>query len=148
MKPEKNKPKILIIEDNKHNHQLYRDVFEQAGFDVVIGDNADGLLPEAVSALAPSIISMDLMLAKGGVAAERDGFDAIEKLKTNPQTKHIPIIVLTNFSEESKVWRARELGAADFITVAGVPIQKIPQYYLKCLNEGEKYKPTHPIFRF
>jgi CheY-like chemotaxis protein len=148
MKTLSHKPKILIIEDNPHNHQLYRDAFEHAGFEVVLGGDADGLLPEAVHAVTPDIISMDLMLAKGNASAERDGFDAIEALKADPRTKHIPVIVLSNFSEESKVWRARELGAADFITAAGQPIQKVPEYFLRCLKEGEKYKPSHPIFRF
>ena len=144
---QKPKPKILIIEDNKYNHKLYRDVFEQAGFEVVLGEDADGFLPEAVNLVKPDIISMDLMLGKDGVATERDGFEAILKLKGDLRTHEIPIIVLTSFFEESKIRRAKEVGAVDFISIPGQAIQKIPEHYMRYLNDPKHYKPLHPIFR-
>lgn len=144
MKP---KPKILIIEDNKHNHELYRDVFERVGFEVFLHENADGFFPEEVNAIKPDIISMDLMMGKDGVATERDGFEAIEKLKGDLRTVDIPIIVLTSFFEESKVRRAKELGAVDFISVTGQKIQKIPERYMEYLKDPKHYKPSHPLLR-
>jgi CheY-like chemotaxis protein len=143
----KHKPKILIIEDNKFNHDLYRDVFEQHGFEVIIGADADGHLPEAVTAIAPDIISMDLMIGKEGTPAERDGFEAIAALKSDDRTRAIPIIVLTNFFEEGKVRRAKELGAVDFINSAGQTIQKIPELFLTYLENPRQYQPVHPLFR-
>jgi len=143
----KHKILILIVEDNKLNFQLYRDAFEKNGFEVVLHENADGFFPETVSEIAPDIISMDLMLGNEGIATERDGFEAIEKLKSDLRTAHIPIIVLTNFFEESKVRRAKELGAVDFINLAGQAIQKIPLHYLRYLKDPKHYKPSHPIFR-
>lgn len=143
----KKKPKILIVEDNKHNHKLYRDVFEKAGFDVTLCENADGFFAEEAAKIAPNIISMDLMMGKDGHPTERDGFTAIEYLKSDMRTHTIPIIVLTSFFEENKVRRAKKLGAVDFITVSGQPISKIPHYYLRYLKDPKHYKPSHPIFR-
>lgn len=143
----KGKPKILIIEDNKFNHALYRDVFERGGFEVIMSDDAEGALPDAVSAVAPDIISMDLMLGKDGVETERDGFEAMAALKADLRTYEIPIIVLTNFFEESKVKRAKELGAVDFIHIPGQVIQKIPEHYLRYLKDPKRYRPIHPLFR-
>lgn len=143
----KRKPKILIIEDNKYNHKLFRDLFEKSGFTVVLGADADGLLPDAVTQVAPDIISMDLMLGGEGVNVERDGFDAIELLKADPRTKRIPIIVLTSFFEDNKVERARELGAVDFISISGQAIQRIPENYLRYLKDPKRYLPSHPAFR-
>ncbi len=141
------KPKILIIEDNVHNHDLYRDVFERAGFEVTLRENADGFLAEEVAVLLPDIISMDLMMGKDGEATERDGFDALELLKGDLRTHAIPIIVLTSFFEESKVRRAKELGAVDFISIPGQTISKIPLHYLQYLENPKHYIPVHSIFK-
>ena len=143
----KHNPKILIVEDNKSNHQLYRDVFEQNGFEVTIRENADGAFVDEVDALRPDIISMDLMMGKDGTATERDGFQAIEVLKFDSRTKKIPVIVLTNFSEETKIQQAKELGAVDFISVPGQTIQKIPEHFMRYLENPKRYKSSHPIFR-
>ena len=141
------KPKILIVEDNKFNHPLYRDAFEQAGFEVVISDDAEGYLPEAVNIVKPDIISMDLMIGKEGMDTERDGFSAIEALKSDLRTHDIPIIVFSSFFEEGKVRRARELGAVDFINSAGMSIREVPKQFLLYLENSKGYKPSHPLFR-
>lgn len=138
---------ILIVEDNKESYQMYRTVFEQSGFEVMFYNNAEGFFTEAVSNLEPDIISMDLMLASAEVAQTHDGFEAIEQLKSNPQTKDIPVFVLTNFFEEGKVKRAKELGAVDFINLTGQSIQKIPAHYKRYLEDPKHYKPSHPLFR-
>lgn len=140
-------PKILIIEDNEHNHKLYRDVFEKKGFDVTIKQHADGEFAEDVAALAPDIISMDLMIGLSGVPAERDGFQAIEVLKADLRTHEIPIFVMTSFFAEEKVRQAKELGAVDFISVPGQTFTRIPDYFLSYLEKPEKYEPIHPFFR-
>lgn len=139
----KRKPKILIIEDTEINHQLYRDAFENAGFDVTILARVDVDFYEAVMATAPDIISMDLVIGDD----EHDGFEAMRDLKLYPKTKKIPVIVLTSFSEESKVLRAKELGAVDYISTMGQPIQKIPNHYLRYLKDPKHYKSSHPLFR-
>ncbi len=143
----KHTPRILMVEDDLNNHKLFRDAFGRKGFEVMILENADGPLADMVSEFKPDIISMDLMIGKGGFAMERDGFGAIETLKSDSRTRSIPIIVLSNFFEETKVRRAKELGAVDFISVAGQSIVKIPDHYLSYVTKPKKYKPSHPIFR-
>lgn len=144
----KHKPKILIIEDNKHNHKLYRDVFERAGFEVLIHQNADGYLAEGVDKIKPDIISMDLMIgAEGSEQPERDGFQAIEALKGDLRTHEIPIMVMTSFSEESKARRAKELGAVDYMSLPGHSITKIPHFFMEYLKDPKRYKASHPLFR-
>lgn len=141
------KSKILIIEDNKYNHDLFRDAFEEHGFEVVIQPNADGFFAETVSEIKPDIISMDLMIGNDGSAAERDGLEAISLLKQDLRTHTIPIIVLSNFFETGKVERAKELGAVDYINLASHAITKIPHFYQQYLEDPKHYRPSHPIFR-
>lgn len=141
------KPKLLVVEDNEHNHKLYRDTFEKAGFEVTIFQNADGEFVDDVAALEPDIISMDIMIGLHGKPAQRDGFAAIEVLKTDLRTALIPIFVLTSFSNEEKVKRAKEHGAIDFISTPSQSFAKIPDYFLHYLENPEEYIPVHPSFR-
>jgi CheY-like chemotaxis protein len=142
------KPKILMIEDNVNNQQLFRDAFESAGFQVLTTGGADGNFVEAVVSFSPDIISMDLMIGKPGWGdSGRDGFDAIELLKGDGMTKDLPIIVMTNFFEDGKVDRAKKLGVIDYINLQGHSISKIPDAFLEYLAEPEAYQPVHPSFR-
>ncbi len=140
-------PKILIVEDNVHNHDLYKDAFERVGFEVVITPNADGYFIDMVNELRPDIISMDLMIGNSGSVAEREGLEAIELLKGDLRTHEIPIIVLSNFFEEGKVRKAKELGAVDYINLGGHSMAKIPEYYKVYLDDPKHYKPVHPLMK-
>lgn len=141
-------PKILIVEDNVNTQQLYRDAFRAQGFQVLVTAGAEGNFSEAVSTFNPDIISMDLMIGEPKWGEEdRDGFDAMELLKQNHESKDIPVIVMTNFFEETKVERAKELGAVDYINLQSRPITEIPKVFLNYLNNTEVYIPVHPSFR-
>ena len=141
------KLKVLIIEDNTNNHELFRDVFTRGGFEVLLRENADGFFIDDVAAFKPDIISMDLMMGKDGEATERDGFDALTQLKGDLRTHEIPVIILTSFFEEGKVRRAKELGAVDFISVPGQSMARIPDHYMRYLRDPKRYQASHPLFR-
>ena len=142
----RNTRKILIIEDNPFNHDLYRAAFTAAGFDVDIREGADAHFIETVLAISPDIISMDLMIKEGGEGVPEDGFGVLALLKSDERTRSIPVVVLTSFFEESKVVRARELGAVDFIALPGQSMQKIADRYQEYLRDPKHYHPTHPLF--
>lgn len=138
---------ILMVEDSQFNRDLYRAAFTNAGFNVVLRENADGDFLDEVSTLKPDIISMDLMMGKDGLGAEHDGFEALTLLKGDLRTHDIPVIILTSFFEEGKVRKAKELGAVDFINTAGYKVQHLPEIYLQCVKQAGGYKAVHPIFR-
>ena len=144
---QKKKPKILIVEDTLRNHDLYRDIFKQEGFEVTICQSADGDFISEVVSFSPDIISMDLMLGKKDAPTQRNGFQAIELLKSDPQTKSIPIIILSNFSDSEKVRYAKELGVVDFLSIQGHSIVKIPKNYSRYLKSPKRYLPSHPLFK-
>lgn len=82
------KGRILIVEDNMDNYELVRIVLERAGYDVFLAVNGrDGV--DAARAQKPDLILMDLGMP------EMDGWNATRKLKTNEETKSIPLYVLT-----------------------------------------------------
>ena len=68
-------------------------------------------------------------------------------MKNNEKTKDIPVIVLTNFSQENKVQQAKDLGAVDFISLQGHAIKMIPDIFKRYLNSPSKFIPINLKFR-
>jgi len=136
-----------MIEDTLANHDLFRNAFNQSGFEVIIAPNAEGDLVTDIIDLEPDIISIDLMIGSPGIELERDGFQAIELLKRDARTKDIPIFVLTNFFEDGKVRKAKELGVIDFISLQGQSLKEIPNLFKNYLASPRKYRTVNPIFR-
>jgi two-component system cell cycle response regulator DivK len=83
--------RILIVEDNELNMKLLRDVLEAYGYRTIT--TAEG---EAALTLArtnqPDLILMDLQLP------DISGFDAVHRLKNDPETQSIPIVAVTAFA--------------------------------------------------
>jgi len=80
--------KILIIEDNLLNLELATDLLEVHGYLVFKAQNAETGLRLARAA-APDLILMDLSLPG------MDGLQATKALKSDPATRHLPVIALT-----------------------------------------------------
>ena len=107
-KEEKTRP-ILIIEDEKDIVDLIGYHVKQAGFSVVEAlDGASGL--ERARKDRPALIILDLMLPG------MDGKDICRALKSDPQTRSIPVLMLTAKSEEMDRVVGFELGADDYVT--------------------------------
>ena len=80
--------KILIVEDEEMLQQMYRDAFEQAGFDVFVASNGKEGIVEAAKE-QPDFILLDIMMP------EMDGVTAFGHLKEMEKTKVIPVGFLT-----------------------------------------------------
>ena len=80
--------KILYVEDNDDNAYMLKNRLTRAGFTVIIATYGAQGLAMATSE-QPDLILMDLMLP------DIDGEEATRRLKTDPATKHIPVIALT-----------------------------------------------------
>ncbi|MDO8452108.1 MAG: response regulator [bacterium] len=109
--------KIVIIEDDTALLASYKQAFDGEGFEILEASSVDEGLKCIMSSL-PSLILLDIMLPGG-----KNGFDALEVLKRNPQTAHIPVIVLTNLDTEEET--ARSIGASDYLVKSNVSILEI-----------------------
>jgi len=63
-----------------------------------------------IEKVTPDLILMDIEMP------EMDGFTALQKLRENKNTEHIPVMFLTAFGDEAREVRSLELGAVDFVT--------------------------------
>lgn len=106
---------ILIVDDNAQNLELLHAYLED--LECPIRTAKDGLEAIAsVDAAQPDIILLDVMMPR------MSGFQACAKLKGNPATRDIPIVMVTALNEVGDVERAVESGADDFLTK---PVNKL-----------------------
>jgi CheY-like chemotaxis protein len=101
--------KILVVEDEGHVRELLVDLLEDAGYEVVEAAAGDTALQQA-SLHLPDVIILDLMLPV------LDGFQVLERLKSNPDTRSIPVIVATARDQKPDEMKARTAGAADYLS--------------------------------
>jgi len=79
---------VLIIEDNEKNRKLVRDMLNVKGYKTIESETAEEGLKLAIENL-PSLILMDIQLPG------MDGITALKQLRTNPETRTIPVIAIT-----------------------------------------------------
>lgn len=108
---EKNKVNVLLVEDDVFLAGIYQKKFEIDGFKITIAENGEKGLAE-VKKKPPDVILLDILLPK------LDGFAILDRLKKDPATKDIPVILLTNLGQKDDVEKGLEAGAADYLIKA------------------------------
>jgi len=99
--------RVLCVEDNPENLLMLQRRLPRRGFEVTSAtDGAQSV--EWAKTLQPDLIVMDLNLPV------LDGWEATRRLKNQPETKHIPIIVLTADSKEKSREQALAAGCDEF----------------------------------
>ncbi len=88
--------KILIVDDNEKELELYQDILLSQGFDVLTAGNGEEGLKLAVENI-PDLILLDVMMPK------KDGGKVSKDLLENNKTKNIPVIYLTSIITEEEV---------------------------------------------
>lgn len=102
--------KILITEDDPLMLRMYQKIFTLEHYEVEIATNGEEAL-EKVRAAAekPSLILLDIMMPK------MNGLEALDKLKANPDTQKIPVVMLTNLAGQQDAEEALLKGAVKYI---------------------------------
>jgi DNA-binding response OmpR family regulator len=111
--PPKVPTKILVIEDEPALLDIYATKLRLNGFEVVTAqDGIEGI--ESAIHDDPQLILLDVLLPF------KDGFEVLKDVKSHPKTKNIPVIILSNLSQEYEVKRGLSLGAECFLTKANL----------------------------
>ena len=103
----KSAKKILLVEDDPSLLKLYQIKLTMSGYKVVSALNGQECL-QKVGKCKPDIILLDIILPK------IDGFTVLRALKSKPQTKKIPVILLTNLGQDEDLEKGKKLGAAGY----------------------------------
>ena len=102
------RPKVLLVEDDRDTRHMYAMWLEAIGFDVhEAGDGVEGV--RSTQNWHPDVVLMDLAMPR------MDGFEATRTIKQNPATSSVPVVILSAFSSARDRQRALEAGAAEFL---------------------------------
>ena len=119
------KGRVLIIEDDPMLVKMYQTKFGSEGFTVSTAQDGEAGLKLALQEV-PNLVVLDLMMPK------LPGISVLKELRSNPQTKNVPVIVLSNLSHEDEMKEAMELGAKEYLVKAnftpGQVIEKAKKY--------------------
>ncbi len=100
--------RILIVEDDRFNVRLLSEVCRNSGYEAsVVMDGLEALA--AIERDRPDLVLLDLMIP--GL----DGYGVLERLRANPDTAELPVILVTAVQDREARARAIDLGADDWV---------------------------------
>ena len=102
-------PRVLIVDDERRNVELLKVMLAPEGYTILTASNG----PEALGLLEdqqPDLILLDVMMPG------MDGYEVAGKIKANPATKNIPVIMLTALDDRNARMLGLNAGAEDFLT--------------------------------
>lgn len=101
--------KILVVDDSPTEMFQFKELLEKLGHEVITADNGLDGVKMAVDE-QPDVVLMDIVMP------DMNGFQATRQIARGPETKHIPVIIVSSKNQETdKVWGQRQ-GAAGYIT--------------------------------
>ena len=100
--------RVLFVEDDPSVAQMYKLKLELDGYQVTVASDGEQALEMATSN-PPDIVFLDIRLPK------MDGLAVLEKLRETDNTKQVPVVILSNYSERELVERGLKLGALEYL---------------------------------
>jgi len=109
-------PRILVVEDQEDNRRIIRDLLASAGYQMIEAlDGESGV--RLAETERPDLILMDIQLP--GL----DGYEATRRIKTNPELRAIPIIVVTSYALSGDDVKAMQAGCDAYVAKPFSPRQ-------------------------
>ncbi|NJL59747.1 MAG: hybrid sensor histidine kinase/response regulator [Desulfobacteraceae bacterium] len=102
-------PSVLIVDDTMENLQVLAEMLRSKNYKVAVAKDGMKAL-SFVSKRKPDLILLDIMMP------EMDGFEVCVRLKSDPETKEIPVIFISALAETSDKLKGFETGGVDYIT--------------------------------
>jgi CheY-like chemotaxis protein len=124
-------PRILIADDIATNAELLKDYLDDSGYELSIASDGEQTLQQ-VASWKPDLILLDIMMPR------ISGFEVCKRLRADPATRDIAILMVTALDQPSDIERAVEAGTDDFVTK---PINKGDLLRLvRALLDSRKHK--------
>lgn len=112
------KYKILAVDDEPHIRRLVQVNLERHGYEVVTASDGKDAL-EKVASEKPDLVVLDVMMPY------MDGFEVLQTLRKNPETRDLPVIMLTAKAQDADVFRGWQSGADLYLTKPFNPMELI-----------------------
>jgi DNA-binding response OmpR family regulator len=109
---------VLVVDDDPVIVRLLQVNFEMEGFTVLTaGDGEEGLTKAREA--HPDVMVCDIMMPKV------NGLEVVERLRADPATKNMPVILLSAKAQSSEVQKGLDVGADDYVTKPFDPLELI-----------------------
>lgn len=125
--------KILLVEDDKGLREIYSVRLLAEGYTLISSGDGEEALAAAIGE-KPDLIISDVMMPK------ISGFEMLDLLRSNENTKNIPVIMLTALSSEQQRERGTRLGADRYLIKSQVGIEDIVRTVHEVLGDSEQNK--------
>lgn len=104
---------VLLVEDDQEFAEMYRLKLEADGYEVSIaGDGEEGL--RLALSMRPDLVFLDIRMPRLG------GLEMLERLRRDPVTAELPVVILSNYGEDELRKRGFDLGALEWLIKANV----------------------------
>jgi two-component system cell cycle response regulator DivK len=118
---------VLLIEDNSLLTSLYSAGLKKEGLEVVIVHNGEEGL-RVIDEHCPDVVLLDSNMP--GLS----GIEVLERIRSNPKTKDLKVIILTISDKPEDKKRVQELGVSDYLMKTELHLNEIVKKVLLCLN--------------
>ncbi len=109
-------PKILVVDDEPHVVRLLQVNLQRAGYEVVTAHNGLQALAK-VKEERPSLVVLDLIMP------HLSGWDTLKRLRLEPETARLPVILLTAKAQDKDVFDGYQLGCDLYMTKPFNPLE-------------------------
>ncbi len=116
--------KILIVDDDEAITMIYSTALKAAGYDV-ISASTGGSGIERAKAEKPDLVLLDQVLT------DIAGNEVLSTLKQDPETKDLPVVMLSNYTQNQLMKEAIQIGALDYM----LKYQIDPEYLIERVND-------------
>ena len=131
--------KVLVAEDDQDVRELLVDALFDAGYDVIEAKDGGAALERAVQE-RPDLVLLDIWMPV------LDGFQVLGKLREDPATESVPVILLTALPASQGERQAMKLGALQYITKPWEPgvLETTVRVALRAIQEASSDEDDDP----
>lgn len=121
-------PKLLLVEDDIALRDIYSGRFADEGYNVAVASDGGEALVQAAKE-KPDLVILDIMMPK------ISGFDVLQELKRNPETKDLKVIMMTALGQDSDREKGKQLGATRYLVKSQVTLEDVVNTVKEVLTE-------------
>lgn len=130
---DKNKKKILIVDDDNFLLDMYALKFSQNNFEVYTANSGVHVMEKIKEGLCPDVMLMDIIMP------EMNGFEVLREMNKNNICPSCVKIILSNKSEQEDIEEGRRLGVAGYIVKASSTPKEVIDQVVKILEDKKVF---------
>ena len=122
--------KILLVEDDNFIIDIYITKLKEVGFSVQSAVNGEDAIVK-IKQSKPDLVLLDIVLP------QVTGFEFLQKIKSMPELKNVPVIVLSNLGQKKEVEKGLDLGAVKYLIKAHYTPTEVVKEIRAVLNKNK-----------